>query len=580
MNRLTFLAVIAIVAFLCWGCLKLESNNKGRLIVKFSQLKTIPNSQPSKGIVSITKNGRTLQKSFDLSTSQIVFDSIEEGVWNIYAQISDQSNHVLYKVSEQIKVVANQTNYCSLTFSLNSADLLLNVSVESDQVDSILLDLSCDGKNLNDQKILQDRKATFVFSDMKSAIWDMKLTLFSGQTSIMTVPETGAYGLELQPGRTNIFNVLIDRFGNLSVEFLLPSLATVSNATLTNLEEGIKIEWDPVEGANSYDLYRKEGDLWLKLNSISLEQCNFIDTVAVEGETYYYVINAKSSSGLQSGFSETFSIKRDTKRIFLGTYDDKKIYRLKETISGFEIVKNVSLIDSPFHIHTKSNFLYVVTSNSVLELDSTNFSTIRTKSSFVIVPPADFTQDYLFLIGANKMYRLNLATFACDEYSIQGLSFLSADDYICTVKTSKQVDLRDPNDPTVVIAQTTGDYAFTKEDKLFTYENNNLKIYTLISNTLNMNGLIPMTETPKSVDIYQHYAYVAVDDGFYVIDLVDSSWQKIGSLNLTRNLMIHENQLYLIHDKNLKVYDLVNPLSPTLKYSTSLTYKCWALFID
>ncbi len=581
MVRKTVLVILAVlIFFLTSGCLKLESSNKGKLIVRFNQFKAIPSSQPARGIVSISKNGRTLQKIFDLPTSEIVFDSIEEGTWNIYAQLLDQNNYVLYKATEQVKIVAKQTNYCSLTFLLNTADLSLNIYVESDQVDSVLVNLSCDGEEINDQKTLEGKRATFDFNDMKSRVWDMRLTLFSGQATIMTLPETGAYGLELQPGRTNTFNVVIDRFGNLSIEFSVPTLNVVSSATLTNLEEGIKIEWNQVEGADSYDLYKKQGDLWIKLNSVSLEQCFFIDTNVTEGETYLYVINAKSLTGLQSGFSDVFSIKRDTKRVFLGTYEDRKVHRLRETTSGFEIVKSFSLTNSPFHIHTRDNSLYVVSSNAVLELDSTTLEMIQSRSLSFILLPADFTQDYLFLIGVNKMYRLNLTSFAYDEYNIQGLIFLSADNYLCTVDSSKQVILRDPSDPMIVIAQTNGDYAFTKQNRLFVYENGNMRIYTLTSGILRNDGSISMNQTPKFVDVYQDYAYVAVDDGFYVIDLTNFSGQKVGSLNLTRHLMIHESQLYLIHDRYLKVYDLQNPLSPTLIRSNSFTNKCWSLFVD
>ncbi|MFN3284428.1 MAG: hypothetical protein ACK40Q_09380, partial [Pseudothermotoga sp.] len=132
----------------------------------------------------------------------------------------------------------------------------------------------------------------------------------------------------------------------------------------------------------------------------------------------------------------------------------------------------------------------------------------------------------------------------------------------------------------VVIAQTSGDYAFTKQDRLFVYENGNMRIYTLTSGILRNDGSISINQTPKSVDVYQDYAYVAVDDGFYVIDLRNFSGQKVGSLNLTWHLMIHQDQLYLIHDRYLKVYDLQNPLSPTLRRSEFFTNKCWALFVD
>lgn len=578
MKKVAFLVIIVVIVFLNSGCLKLENSNKGKLIVSFSQLKAIPSSQPKKGVISISKNQRVLQRNFDFPASQIVFDSIEEGVWNVYVQILDESGYVLYKTTEQVKVIANQINYCSLILSLNTADLVLNVNVESDQPDSVLIDLFCDDEHLNDQKPLENRTATFTFSNIKSAVWDMKLTLLSGQDIIMIVPEIGSYGLELQPGRTNIFDVTIDRFGNLSVEVFVPNLGVVNNATLTNLEEGIKIEWDPVEGADSYDLYRKEKDLWLKLNSTSLEQTNFIDTNVLEGETYYYVINAKSLTGLQSGFSEIFSKTRDTNRIFVGTFS-KEIYRLKRTDSGFETVKYKSLTGIPFHLHTKGNSLYVVTSNIVMELDPNTLETVRTKSFTFISSPADFTENYLFLIGANRIYRLNLTTFGYDEYPLQGVNFLSSDRYLCTVTSAGQIQIRDPEDPNNIIAQATGSYVFTKEDKVFIYKNNNLEYYTIESNNLIYKDSIPISETPMALDVYQQYAYLAVDNGFYVINLSNMNGQKI-SLELSKNLMVYENELFVLHDKFLKIFDISNPTTPVLKYSYTFTNSGWSIFVD
>ncbi len=571
MKKATLLAVL-VITLLISGCLKLN-NNKGKLIVNFNQLKAIPDSQATTGIIRIDKNGRVLQKTFDFPISQVTFDSIEEGLWNISVQILDQNNHILYTAFEQVKVIANQTNYCSLNLSLNTADLVLNVNVQSDQPDSISVDLCCGAENINEKKPVENRTAVFSFNSLKSAVWDMKITLFSEQNVIMTVPQTGSYGLELQPGRTNIFNVTIDRFGNLSVEVLIEHLDVVRNATLTNLQDGIKIEWDPVEGADSYDLYRKEGFLWLKLNSTPLEQCNFTDSNVIECETYYYVINAKSSSGLQSGFCQPFSITRDTNRVFVGA--GSKLYSLKRTDSGFEIVKTVSLAQSPFHVHTKGNLLYAATNSGVVEFDSTTFEILRSKSVF-IMSPADFTEDYLFLIGANKVYRLNLSSFEYDQYSIQYVNFLSVDDYLCTV-AQNQVQVRDLNGN--IITQTAGSYAFTEDDKIFVYNNGNLEYYTINNSNLNYRGSVPISGTPKAVDVYQQYIYVAVDDGFYVIDLNTMTGQKT-NLNLTKNLMVCKNQLFVVHDKYLKVYDITDPAVPVQRCSYGFENSVLALFVD
>lgn len=581
MKRWILLMVLIIVVLLTPSCLKLNNTSKGKLLVSFTSLKAIPSSQVVRGTVEIKRNGRTLQKTFDLPVSQIEFNSIEEGLWNINVQLQDQDYHVIYVGSEQARVIADQTTYCSVTLSLNTADLLINVFVESDQPDTISVSLSCDGDIHTDQKSLQNGKAFFSFNDLRSAVWDMRLTLFDGQDEIMIVPETGAYGLELQPGRTNSFDVTVDKFGNLSVQVSVLGIDTVQNATLTNLEEGIQILWDPVKDASSYDLYRKEKDLWFKLNAVPIEGSSFLDTDVVEGEMYYYVINAKSSSGLQSGFSDPFMITRDTKRIFIGTYQDKTLYRMKMTSSGLEVAKQASLSGYPIHLHTKGNYLYAVANSSVIEFDSTDLQTIRSKSIGFVIEPCDFSGDYLFLLGANKIIRIDLRTLELNEYVISSVNFLSADRYLCTVADSR-VQLRDVENPGNIIAETSGTYGFTEGDRLFVYDGNNLKVYSIDSNGLTYQNSLSLLETPKTVCIHQsgEYAYVAVDDGFYSINLSNMQNNKTGSLNLTKGLLVHENELFLIHDKYLKVYDLTNPMSPTLVFSHSFDSKIWVIFVD
>ncbi|HEY8542553.1 MAG TPA: hypothetical protein VIL29_09220, partial [Pseudothermotoga sp.] len=172
-----------------------------------------------------------------------------------------------------------------------------------------------------------------------------------------------------------------------------------------------------------------------------------------------------------------------------------------------------------------------------------------------------------------------LTTFGYDEYSLQGVNFLSSDNYLCTVTSTEQIQIRDPENPNNIIAQTTGLYAFTKEDKVFIYKNSNLEYYTIESNSLVYKGSISISETPMALDVYQQYAYLAVDNGFYVINLSNMSGQKT-SLALSRNLMVYENELFVIHDKFLKVFDISSPTSPVLKYSYTFTNNGWAIFVD
>ncbi len=572
---------VLLAIFSIWGCLKLP-DNKGRLVVNLHQLKSIPNTQVVAGTISIQRTGRVLQKSFSCPVSEIVFEGIEEGLWLVSVQLMDDKGYVIYIGSQSVVVEANKNNYCDLILELNSADLLLNVTVQSDNVDSLLIDLICGDITHSEQKNLQDNAAIFNFNDLKSAVWDVKFTLFSQQATVLTVPQSGFYGLELQPGRTNSFNVTIDRFGNLNVEVSLSVLNPVSDATLTNLEEGIKIHWQPVEGAVAYDLYRKSGDFWLKLNSESLTQCTFTDTDVVEGETYDYVINAKSTDGLHSGFSKIFSIRRDTKRIFVGI-DAKKLYRLRATSTGFEVVKQTTFLDDPGSLITIGDELYVSARNylKMTKLDSTDFDVISTMNSNTFVARADFNNEYLFAVNSNALYRVKLSDFQIEQFDASGLNSVSADELLCT-NTSTVVQLREVENPAVVIAELPGSIGYTVKDLLFVYSNQTMSFYRY-TGTLTHLGSVTLPDDPKcvSLDSEGKYAYVGTFSGFSVIDLQTMTKADF-SMSLLRALMVFDKELFVTAGKTLYLYDLTNPISPALKVSYSFSENCSEsmLFID
>jgi oligopeptide transport system permease protein len=68
----------------------------------------------------------------------------------------------------------------------------------------------------------------------------------------------------------------------------------------------VRLVWDPVEGANSYAVYRNEvpsrsGELGVPIGETSSpEQVSFEDNATLEVKTYYYSVVAKNLSGVES----------------------------------------------------------------------------------------------------------------------------------------------------------------------------------------------------------------------------------------------------------------------------------------
>ena len=68
---------------------------------------------------------------------------------------------------------------------------------------------------------------------------------------------------------------------------------------LSNIAEGISIEWDAVEGAEAYQVFRKTSDSWVLLAEVT--EPGYQDDTAEDGVTYYYSVVAKCGDTLSSG---------------------------------------------------------------------------------------------------------------------------------------------------------------------------------------------------------------------------------------------------------------------------------------
>ena len=82
-------------------------------------------------------------------------------------------------------------------------------------------------------------------------------------------------------------------------------ITSVRSASSTKLE----IQWNAVNGANRYELYRstKKNGSYKKIKSTSAT--SYTDTNRTEGKTYYYKVRAYQLSGTVSGKSSLSSVK-------------------------------------------------------------------------------------------------------------------------------------------------------------------------------------------------------------------------------------------------------------------------------
>ena len=86
-------------------------------------------------------------------------------------------------------------------------------------------------------------------------------------------------------------------------------LNTPAIASATNEIDGVKVTWDAVDGATSYQVYRKDDNTgkWSKLGE-PLAATSYTDTTVESGETYAYSVEAIAKDGnssVSSGYDET-----------------------------------------------------------------------------------------------------------------------------------------------------------------------------------------------------------------------------------------------------------------------------------
>ncbi|MCC8182129.1 MAG: hypothetical protein LIO45_04005, partial [Clostridiales bacterium] len=123
---------------------------------------------------------------------------------------------------------------------------------------------------------------------------------------------------------------------------------------------GVRLAWSKVSLADSYNIYRRDsgGTAWTKLGTVSSDTLTWLDTTAVEGKTYEYVVRACDGAVLstyqRTGTAVTYQPKfslASATQISGGvkltwavssSYDQYKIYRRVGYSGSWSLVTTIS----------------------------------------------------------------------------------------------------------------------------------------------------------------------------------------------------------------------------------------------
>ncbi len=601
MNWKVVLLVLFLVALLLSSCMVIverATQSAGTVVIRFSfpVVRVIPSENPVAGILKLSRGARTFENFFELDKdNQVTVNGLEEGLWSLSVKLLDRNGYTIYQGSAEVTVVRDKVTEVILVLTLSSADLYIQTKVESPLVDEIQILLESEGLIVSAAENLENGVADFQISDMKSSVWDLTLKLFSTGQEVLT---KGRYGLELQPGRINQFDIVVDNFGDVAIKTVTEKLSPVSNVTAENLSEGIKITWQPASGAAGYDVYRKADNLWLKLNAESLTEPEYLDTDVVEGESYTYVVNAKSSMGLHSGFSESVTIVRDTRRVFVLT-KEKRLFKLAYDDSGMlkQVQSTVINVDGTAvkAIHTLGDDLFVALSGSSLEpvrierYSSTTFEKLSTYKieGEHICSGAFFQDEFAFLLTPSKLYRLDLTTgqsssvslsSATKSWAVAGAVYLLTNQnnlLIISLDNLQQINqFVMSDDPSSV---------FARESYLFVCKDFNwVKVYEWNGAILMPKGSVNFSSAARTVEATESYAYIGrFDQKLEILNLLTFEWEQ-NSFSMTgviNSVKLSDGRLYVIAGKELRLYD-VDGSNLAMNQIVAFDYDCLLVCLD
>lgn len=556
--------------FMVTGCIKLSS--KGDLFLSIEiTAKAIPDTQPVQGTITLEKGSRSFQQNFAFSGSsaQMQFNSLETGVWLISVDLRDSEGYVIYTGVSEVEILSGEQNSAYITLNLAKANLDIYVEVESDDVDEIEIELSAQGSQaLNERSSVQQRSASFFFQELDAKVWNVVFKLYDAQDSlIMLCPSSGKYGLELQPGRLNSYHVVIDEFGDITVNAEIQKIEPVDNATLTNTTDGIQLSWEPADGAQWYDIYRKHDGLWLKLNDSTITELTFVDEDVVENEIYIYCINAGCNSGVQSGFSAEFSLQRDKSRAFVVT-KEPVLYQLE--VPTLEIESAQGLDTQGSFLFSDGRYAYLLDNSgelTVYEVDTLQYVS-STEVSPIAPTSVSFIDEYAFVRWINKVAVVCLTNPEQQTYlDVSGLGMCSADLYLSVIDTDgvSIFSLQDPLNPEYIdtIDLDSPDVVFTHQDVFYIHDSGFVKKYKVVENSFVLLDEIAISEALCMLE-NEGALYVGQSDGFVVVNFDSVTATNIPTGSKVDRMVVDDNVLFVISGNQLIMYDVSDPFAPSL----------------
>ena len=576
----------------CVSCLVVVScvplcDETGSLTVSVVLKKAIPSVEPTLGVVTLKKGARILSQTFNFpGENSVVFQSIERGNWTVSVELKDGQNYTIYVGQAQVEIFAGKQSTVHVPVTLNSADLTVDVSVTSSEASTVELRLEHSQDVILERRNLEDREITFEFHNLASAVWQLKLTLYDQSGNEMLVwPETGSVGLELQPGRMNAYSVRIDQFGNVEIVLEVETIQTVSSATLTNLDEGILISWDPVENAAFYEIYKAEQGYWIKIHECT--STSYLDQDVVENVEYSYVFNVVAESGRHSGFSRPFTVVRDTQRIFVAL-SDRSVVRFKVNQSHLTPVASnvVSEANDAKLLRAIGNDLYLLTSGSLVRLNANDLTVLSSQNVLLFTGTnSAFNDEYFFQVGSNTLRRYSLPNSATYETAPIGGTAVDADRYV-VVLNGQTVSLVDPVTLQVLSTKTISNAQriFTRGEFVFVYVqdvSHRLEVYSVSDNNLELVKTYAVEGDVKRLDASEQFFCLGVSgEGIYLGRLTDATLTKINS-NFPVSIKIVGNLLYTLFTDRLEVYTVdVASLSVSLTARSNFTQQALAMIAD
>lgn len=110
-------------------------------------------------------------------------------------------------------------------------------------------------------------------------------------------------------------------------------IASPCGLQAVNYNDGISLSWDRCDGADKYNVYRKDGDNWSILGVC--EKTGFFDNAVEDGKKYTYTVKAKNKNGVLSAYEEVVDCRALTSPLNLQAESVENGIEIKWAIKKF-----------------------------------------------------------------------------------------------------------------------------------------------------------------------------------------------------------------------------------------------------